>query len=102
MKPAGNNTIIAITPRVTPRTNIRLGADINLEIFNEFVMETPGMDLSKNELITNRFGLIFSWKIAPKSWLYFALNDYRIKDEEGEFELQNQIGAIKVKYLIYF
>lgn len=97
-----DNTIIAITPRVTPRANIRLGADINLEFFNEFVMETPGMDFPKTELITNRFGLIFSWKIAPKSWLYFAFNDYRIRGEDGEFELQNKIGAIKVKYLIYF
>ncbi|MCK4321594.1 hypothetical protein KAX08_03650, partial [candidate division WOR-3 bacterium] len=97
-----SNTLIAITPRVTPRIEFRFNADMKVEIFNEFVMTMPGTSLSETELLTNRLGLLFSWNFKPKSWLYIALNDYRVQNEDGNLELQNQIGAIKAKYLIYF
>ena len=94
--------IVAITPRLTPRIRLNLTKDIELNIFNEFVMETPGTDFSELELISNRFGLLFSWNFAPKSWLYIALNDFREQDDYGNLQLENQVGAIKAKYLIYF
>jgi hypothetical protein len=96
------STIIAVTPRLTPRVRLNLSKDMELSIFNEFVMEAPGVDLQDTELLSNRIGLLFSWNFRPKSWLYIALNDYRVQDEYGNPRLENQIGAIKAKYLFYF
>jgi len=96
------NTIIAITPRLTPRINIRMNADMSLDIFNEFVFTTPGTNFSEGEWLTNRFGFLFSWNFRPKSWIYIAINDYRVRNDEGILQIENQIGAIKAKYLMYF
>ncbi|MCK4234927.1 hypothetical protein KAX75_10895, partial [candidate division WOR-3 bacterium] len=96
------NTIIAVTPRATPRIRLNLRKDMELSIFNEFVMKTPYTYFGETELISNRIGLLFSWNFKPKSWLYIALNDYRIQDEIGNMQFENQIGVIKAKYLIYF
>lgn len=96
------NKIIAVTPRVTPRIRLNLRKDMELSIFNEFVMKTPYTYFGETELISNRIGLLFSWNFKPKSWLYIALNDYRIQNESGILQNENQIGAIKAKYLMYF
>jgi len=96
------NTIISIWPVATPRLDFTITPTMTFGIFNEFVFTTPGTDFGKTEYLTNRFGFLFSYNFKPKSWLYIALNDYRVQDEMGRLELQNQVGAIKAKYLIYF
>ncbi|MCW4043404.1 MAG: hypothetical protein NWE90_06740, partial [Candidatus Bathyarchaeota archaeon] len=97
-----HNTIIAIWPMLRPRMDIRFNADMSLTIFNEIVTQTPGTNFGELDLLSNRFGLLFSWNFKPKSWLYIALNDHRIQDEGGGLQPLYQIGAIKAKYLIYF
>jgi hypothetical protein len=97
-----SNKLIAITPNITPRINFRINPDMSLDIFNEFVMESPGTNFRKTELSSNRVGFLFSWRFAPKSWLYIALHDHREQDDYGDFKLESQIAAIKAKYLIYF
>jgi len=97
-----SNALIATTSMFTPRIEYRINADMKLGIFNEFVMTMPRINFSETELLSNRLGVLFSWNFKPKSWLYIALNDYRTQNEIGDLELQNQIGAIKVKYLLYF
>jgi hypothetical protein len=96
------NTIIAITTKATPRIDFSIAEDMNLEIFNEFVIEIPKTNFEKTELASNRIGLLLSWNFLPKSWFYIALNDYRERNEQDKLELQNLIGAIKAKYLLYF
>jgi hypothetical protein len=96
------NTLIATTSMLTPRIEYRINADMKIAIFNEFVVTMPRMNFSETELLSNRLGVLFSWNFKPKSWLYIALNDYRTQNETGDLELRNQIGAIKVKYLLYF
>ncbi len=96
------NTIIAITPRIRPNILFQFSADIKIEVFSEFVMEIPCTDFGETELYSNRFGVLFSWRFLPKSWLYIALNDYHEQDEQGSLQPQYRIGAIKAKYLIYF
>ncbi|MCK4422100.1 carbohydrate binding family 9 domain-containing protein [candidate division WOR-3 bacterium] len=96
------NTLIAITPRITPRFDFKINADMTLSVFNEFAMQLPEANFSETELLSNRIGLLFAWNFKPKSWLYIALNDYRVQDEDGTLQLENQIGAIKAKYLLYF
>lgn len=96
------NTIIAMTPTVRPRLDIKFNANTSLAIFNEFIMQTPETNLSDTELQANRLGVLFSWNFLPKSWLYVALNDYREQDEQGTIQPVYRIGAVKVKYLFYF
>ena len=96
------NTIIAMTPGLTPRIKVNLSRNTELSIFDEFVVETSGFDLGQADLVSNRIGLLFSWNFKPKSWIYIALNDYRVVNECGNLEFENQIGAIKVNYLLYF
>ncbi len=96
------NKIIALTTMAMPRIDTRINADMSLGLFNEFVMETPETDFGETELLSNRIGLLFSWNFLPKSWLYIALNDYSVKNDDGGLKLENRIGAIKAKYLLYF
>ncbi|GAI63694.1 unnamed protein product, partial [marine sediment metagenome] len=71
-------------------------------IFNHLLFETPETDFGETDLLSNRLGVLFSWNFKPKSWLYIAFNDYQVADEDGKLRLQDRIGAIKAKYLIYF
>jgi hypothetical protein len=96
------NSIIAMTSLFRPRMDIRFTADVSMSIFDEIVMQTPETDFGSTEFLSNRLGLLFSWNFLPKSWLYVALNDYRAQDEQGELQPQYQIGALKIKYLLYF
>lgn len=96
------NSIVAVTTVATPRLDIRFGADISLSIFNQLVFETPEVDVGRTDLSSNRIGLLFAWNFKPKSWFYIALNDYRVANENGKLQLEDRIGEIKAKYLIYF
>ncbi|HEC79073.1 MAG TPA: hypothetical protein ENI34_08045 [candidate division WOR-3 bacterium] len=95
------NTIIAVWPMATPMIDLTITPRMSFGIFNEFVLTTPGTDFGKTEFLTNRFGFLFTYNFKPKSWLYIALNDYRTA-QNGSLRLQNQVGAVKVKYLVYF
>ncbi|MEO0122524.1 MAG: DUF5916 domain-containing protein, partial [candidate division WOR-3 bacterium] len=95
------DVIITIWPSATPRIDFTITPTITFGIFNEFVFNTPGADFNKTEYLSNRFGFLFSYNFKPKSWVYIALNDYRENQGRG-LQLQNQVGAIKAKYLLYF
>jgi len=96
------NHVIAMWPRIRPRFDLRINADMTATLFNEFVLYTPEADISRTEYLANRIGFLYSWNFKPKSWLYLALNDYRAQDENGDLQHQYTISAIKVKYLVYF
>jgi len=103
-----DNTIIAIWPMFRPRIDVRFNADMSLTVFNELVTQTPGTDFGELDLLSNRFGLLFSWNFLPKSWLYIALNDHQMDLEDSsepwtwDVDPLYRIAAIKAKYLIYF
>lgn len=96
------STVIAMYPRLRPNILFRFNADARLSVFSELVMFTQGTEYGKTELYSNRIGALFSWNFRPKSWLYLALNDYHAQNEYGEIDHQYQIGAVKMKYLLYF
>ena len=91
----------AITPIWTPRIEYQINADMDISLYSEFVFLTEGGDLGTAEVYSNRIGFLFSWNFMPKSWLYVAFNDLRRDEGEG-LALVERIGAVKVKYLIYF
>ncbi|UCD04983.1 MAG: carbohydrate binding family 9 domain-containing protein [candidate division WOR-3 bacterium] len=95
------NTIVAMSPRIRPRLDIRFSADKSLAIFNDILLETPGTDIGETEFMSNRFGFLFSWNFLPKSWLHIALNDYR-EHHIDKLEPVYTIGAFKIRYLLYF
>lgn len=95
-------SIEAVTPSLTPRIDFGINADMEVELFNQFVFNVPETRFGETEIISNRFGFIYSWNFRPKSWIYLAVNDYRVKDNDGGLKLRNQVGAVKLKYLIYF
>ncbi len=97
------NVILEMTPRIRPNILYRFNAAMKLSIFTELVMTTPGSDFGSTELRTMRTGALFSWNFLPKSWLYIAVNDYRIDEDGGNgLEPQYFIGAVKASYLLYF
>ena len=96
------NTMIGMTPRFRPNVSFRFNADMKVSFFSEFVMQTPHVDIGETEFYSARTGMLFSWNFSPKSWLYIALNDFRKQDEVGDIVPRYQVGAIKVKYLVYF
>lgn len=95
------NTIVAMTPRIRPRLDIRFGYDKTLAVFNDILLETPGTDIGQTDFVNNRFGFLFSWNFRPKSWLHVALNDFREHDGD-RLEPVYTIGAFKIRYLLYF
>jgi hypothetical protein len=93
--------IYEITPMARPEIRYAINKDMTLKIFDEFVFSVPGSDLEKTIWSSNRFGMLLSWNFLPKSWFYFAINDYR-EDDNGKLKPEYFIGAIKAKYLLYF
>jgi len=96
------NNLHEMTPRIKPMIDFKFNADMSLSVFSELIMITPGTSFSQTELYSNRFGMLFSWNFMPKSWFYFAINDYHEQDDFGKLKPEYTIGAIKAKYLIYF
>ncbi|MBK6913247.1 MAG: hypothetical protein IPH11_06155 [Ignavibacteriales bacterium] len=66
---------------------------------------------STDKLESIIFGLLFSYNFSPKSWIYFAFNEFRDRslqfDIQGnslplKFILTDRAAVIKIKYLYYF
>jgi hypothetical protein len=94
--------VLGLTPMFRPGLHFRPNPYFEIRIRNEFVWYMPEGRFSDLEWLSNRWMLYFGWNFKPKSWIYIAINDYRVQDQNGNLSLQNRIGAIKVKYLIYF
>lgn len=102
--------VVAMVPRFRPRVDYRITAYMTLSVFDEMVAYTEETHLAKSRLQSNRLGMLYTWNFAPKSWLYFAVNDYSALEPTGhpgglvrnEMKQQYGIGAVKLKYLLYF
>lgn len=98
-----SNTVVAMTPVLYPRLDIRFNAKIQLALYSQLIFATPGSHLAESEFAAARNGLLFSWNFTPKSWFYVAVNDYREQNPaSGAMEQEYLIGAVKAKYLLYF
>ncbi len=96
-----DGSIAAITPIWEPRIELKISHNIDISLYSEFVITTDEGDLGTAEIYSNRIGFLFAWNFMPKSWLYVAFNDFRENIGDG-LTLQQRIGAIKAKYLLYF
>ncbi len=96
-----DGALAAITPIWEPRIELKIAHNIDVSLYSEFVIQTEEGKLSTAEISSNRIGFLFAWNFMPKSWFYIAFNDYRENTGDG-LELQQRIGAVKAKYLLYF
>ncbi len=105
-----DKSVVAMTPRFRPRVDYRITAYMTLSVFDEMVGYTGKARLGKSRLQSNRLGLLYTWNFAPKSWIYVAVNDYSALEPTErpggtvteEMKRQYAIGAVKLKYLLYF
>lgn len=85
---------------LTPINNLNL----RMYVDNVFIRSTDKMQ----RIIV---GFLFSWNFLPKSWIYFAYNEFR--DRSDEYDMNNNMlpnrmhvtdraGVFKIKYLYYF
>jgi hypothetical protein len=99
LDPAGK--VVAVTSPLSPRLDFRFDSRINFNIYDNIVFTTPETKFDSTRVTANRVGFLFSWNFLPKSWLYVALNDFRVDAGDG-LKLVNRVGAVKLRYLFYF
>ena len=85
---------------LTPVNNL----NFKMYVDNVFSSESQRME----RLIV---GFLFSWNFLPKSWIYFAINDYRDRSDQfdvndnplpNKLHVTNRAAVLKLKYLYYF
>ena len=102
--PDGN--IEDITYNARPFFSLTPINNLNFRVYvdNVFVRSTDKME----RIIA---GFLFSWNFLPKSWIYFAINEFQ--DRSEEYDVNNNLlpnrmhttdraGVFKIKYLYYF
>jgi len=102
--PDGN--IEDITYNARPFFSLTPVNNLNFRVYvdNVFVRSTDRME----RIIA---GFLFSWNFLPKSWIYFAINEFQ--DRSDEYDSNNNLlpntmhttdraGVFKIKYLYYF
>ena len=56
-------------------------------------------------------GFLFSWNFLPKSWVYFAINEFHDRSDEfdssgnllpNRIHVKDRAAVLKLKYLYYF
>jgi hypothetical protein len=66
---------------------------------------------SSNKMERIIAGLLISWNFLPKSWIYFAVNEFKDRSDEydsnnnllpNKMHTTNRAGVFKIKYLYYF
>jgi hypothetical protein len=98
------NRLACVTTAASPRIDFRINSKMSFNVYNEMVLLTPAARFDSTEFYSNRAGFLFSWNFLPKSWLYVALNDFRVADfgdPSHPLKLADLIGAVKVRYLFY-
>lgn len=85
---------------LTPINNL----NFRVYVDNVFVRSTDRME----RIIA---GFLFSWNFLPKSWIYFAVNEFRDRSDEfdknsnllpNKLHTTDRAGVFKIKYLYYF
>jgi hypothetical protein len=99
LDPAGK--VVAVTSPLSPRLDFRFDSRVNFNIYDNIVLLTPETKFDSTRVASNRIGFLLSWNFLPKSWLYVALNDFRMDSGEG-LSLVSRVGAVKLRYLFYF
>ena len=102
--PDGN--IEAITYNTRPYFSLTPFNNLNFRMYVDNVYSSESQKLES--LIV---GFLFSWNFLPKSWIYFAINDFQDRSDEfdtngnllpSRLHVTNRAAVLKIKYLYYF
>jgi len=102
--PAGD--IEDITYNARPFISLKPINDLNIRFYVDNVYSTESQRLESMIV-----GLLFSWNFLPKSWVYFAFNDFRDRSDRydsmgnllpSKLRVTDRASVLKIKYLYYF
>lgn len=102
--PDGN--VEEITYYTRPYFSLTPINNLNFKMYVDNVFSTESQRLERFIV-----GFLFSWNFLPKSWIYFAINDYRDRSDvydvndnllPNRLHVTNRAAVLKFKYLYYF
>jgi hypothetical protein len=102
--PEGN--IADITYNARPFISLKPVNDLNIRVYVDNVYSAES-----DKLESMIVGMLFTWNFLPKSWVYFAFNDFRDRSERfdsmgnllaSKLHVTDRASVLKVKYLYYF
>lgn len=92
-----SNALEDITYNARPYVSVTPLNDLNLRAYVDIVYTR-----SSQQVQSTVFGFLFAYSFLPKSWIYFALNENRVRDGLGPLEVRDRAGVLKIQYLYYF
>ena len=102
--PAGE--IEDITYNARPFISLKPVNDLNIRVYVDNVYSAESDKLERMIV-----GVLFSWNFLPKSWVYFAFNDFRDRSDRydpmgnllpNKLHVTDRASVLKLKYLYYF
>jgi hypothetical protein len=100
------NSIEDITTNARPYFSLTPINDMNFRVYFDIVYTR-----SSQQVQQTIFGFLFSYNFLPKSWIYFAVNEFRERPDStdvlggrvpGPLAVTDRAGVLKVRYLYYF
>lgn len=101
-----DNNIEDITYNARPYFSLTPFNNLNLRVYVDNVYVR-----SSDRIESIIIGFLFSYNFSPKSWIYFAFNEFRDRSEEYDstgnllserLHVTERAAVLKVKYLYYF
>lgn len=101
-----DNKIEAITYNARPFISLKPVNDLNVRVYVDNVFSSE-IDQLESMIV----GVLFSWNFLPKSWVYFAFNDFQDRSDRfdsmgnllpNQLHVTDRASVLKVKYLYYF
>lgn len=101
-----NGDIDDITHNARPYFSLTPINDLNISVYVDNVFTQ-----SSGQVEQVLIGFFFAYNFLPKSWIYFAYNDFQDRSEEyddsgmllpSRLHTTHQAGVLKIKYLYYF
>ncbi len=95
-----------ITYNARPFLSVTPVNDLNFRVYLDVVYTR-----SSRQVQSTILGFLFSYNFLPKSWIYFALNEYQQRSDmtdtfgatvTGPLAVTDRAGVLKVRYLYYF
>ncbi len=101
-----SNMIEDITYNARPYFSLTPVNDLNFRVYFDLVYTRSSQQIQRTIL-----GFLFSYNFLPKSWIYFAINEFQQRPElvdalgemvPGPLTVTDRVGVVKVRYLYYF
>lgn len=92
-----SNAIEDITYNTRPFVSVTPVNDLNIRTYLDIVYTR-----STQQVQSTILGFLFAYNFLPKSWIYFAVNEFRDRDAAGPLEVRDRAGVFKIQYLYYF